>query len=306
MTTYYDVGLKEARLKELEKYPGFSFHRFELQCRPSLHDLFESEQPSSVVHLAAQAGVRYSLENPETYLDHNIGGTLSLLEVMRGSPAGHLLVASSSSVYGANDARPYKESDGMTFPLSPYAATKVAVEALTHSYAHLYSIPTTCFRFFTVYGPWGRPDMALYRFVDAIENGRPIELYGNGTASRDLTSVSDLAKAIDLLLDKPPKQGATEGPFDSLSPGAPWRTINIAGNRPVTIIDFLRAVENATGKVATINYLPHQAGDASSTQADTELLHALIGFTPTTSVDEICREFVSWYRSHAAVKSSSA
>ena len=259
----------------------FDRHRFELVC-----------------HLAAQAGVRYSIENPQAYVDANLVGSFNLLEVARRLQPRHLLLASTSSVYGGNAAMPFAEADKADLPLTLYAATKKAMEAMAHSHAHLNGVPTTCFRFFTVYGPWGRPDMALYKFVEAILADRPIDLYGEGRMRRDFTFIDDLIEAIVRLIDVAPVIGApiaAEGVADSLSPVAPYRVVNIAGGAPVGLLDFVDAIEAALGKRAGRTLLPMQPGDVRETFADHRLLQALTGYRPATPVSAGVKAFVEWY-----------
>jgi UDP-glucuronate 4-epimerase len=255
--------------------------------------------PDIIVHLAAQAGVRYSLTNPEAYVDANLVGTFNLLEAARQARPQHLLIASTSSVYGGNAKMPFEEADRTDFPVSLYAATKKAAEAMSHSYAHLHKIPTTCFRFFTVYGAWGRPDMALFKFVSAIESGEPIEVYGEGRMQRDLTDVADLVEGISRLMPAIPEEGRpiiAEGVTDSLSPVAPWRSVNIAGGQPVELMVFITAIERALGRKANKLMRPMQQGDVVATYANPGLLKALTGFVPDTDVDKVVGRFVTWYR----------
>jgi UDP-glucuronate 4-epimerase len=256
-------------------------------------------EPEIAVHLAAQAGVRYSIEAPETYISSNIVGTANLLDILKVHRPRHFLFASTSSVYGGNEKMPFGETDRADHPVSLYAATKKAGEALTHSFAHLDKIPTTCFRFFTVYGTAGRPDMALYKFVEAIENGRPIDVYGNGQMKRDATCVDDLVEAIIRLFDSPPEEGKPVGDrfvTDSLSLVAPWRVVNIGGGQPIALLDLVATIENAMGKTAEKNMLPMQKGDVTTTHADPTLLKALTKFVPEKPVETTITEFVDWYR----------
>jgi UDP-glucuronate 4-epimerase len=255
--------------------------------------------PEIIAHLAAQAGVRYSIEHPETYIQSNVVGTANLLEAARANPPRHLLIASTSSVYGGNMSMPFREGDRTDFPVSLYAATKKACEAMSHSYAHLFGIPTTCFRFFTVYGPWGRPDMALFKFVAAIENGEPIDVYGMGKMRRDFTYIDDLIEGIVRLIDVLPEVGSpvefADG-VDSLSPVAPWRSVNIAGGQPIELMDFINVIEDLLGRPATRNMLPMQPGDVIETFADASLLKALTGFRPSIGTEVGVAAFVQWYR----------
>jgi len=298
MTPYYDVRLKRRRHEILARSNGFRAHEVMLEDRDALARAAEDCRPDIIIHLAAQAGVRYSLENPRAYVDTNLTGTFNLLEVAREYQPAHLLFASTSSVYGANTKIPFRETDAADHPLTLYAATKKAGEAMSHSYAHLWKVPTTCFRFFTVYGPWGRPDMALFRFVDAIEKGQPIDIYGEGRMRRDFTYVADLVEAICRLIPLSPREGEPLATAtDTLSPAAPWRVVNIAGGNPVGLLDFVETVENALGRKAIRNMLPMQKGDVVETFADASLLQALSGFLPSVTVEEGVRAFVDWYRS---------
>lgn len=303
MTAYYDTELKAARHARLRQSNGFSAVEAMLQDREALDEAIAGFAPDAIVHLAAQAGVRYSLERPDAYVGANLVGTFNLLEAVRAHPVRHLLMASTSSVYGGNENMPFGETDRTDFPVSLYAATKKAGEAMSHSYAHLWKIPTTCFRFFTVYGPWGRPDMAPYKFVDAITHGRPIEIYGHGRMQRDFTYVGDLVDALARLIAIAPEAGhpvTAEGVSDSLSPVAPWRTVNIGGGRPVELMDFIAAIETALGRKAEKIMLDMQKGDVSATFADPALLDALIGDRPATPLAEGIAAFVDWYRAWKA------
>lgn len=298
MTKYYDVSLKEARLATLRQSTAFSFVEAMLEDKAALEEAADSFAPDVIIHLAAQAGVRYSLEAPEAYISANVIGTFNVLELAKRLKPKHLLIASTSSVYGGNEKMPFEEADRTDFPVSLYAATKKACEAMSHSYAHLFKIPTTCFRFFTVYGPWGRPDMALYKFVDAIEKGKPIDVYGMGQMQRDSTAVSDLVEGISRLMDAIPVEGAPATVTDSISPVAPWRVVNIAGGKPTPLLDFITAVEDALGKKAVKNLLPMQPGDVVSTSADPTLLKALTGFSPNTPLASCIEDFTNWYRTY--------
>ena len=291
MTPYYDVTLKQARWAELERSPRFRGRVAMLEDFAALA-AFADPKPDIVVHLAAQAGVRYSLENPRAYVDANLVGTFNVLEVSRG--VRHLLLASTSSVYGANAAMPFRETDRTDHPLTLYAATKKASEDMAHSYAHLWKTPTTAFRFFTVYGPWGRPDMALFKFVAATLKGEPIEVYGHGEMKRDFTYVDDLVEAVVRLIDKPPREGEPVGPMDSLSPAAPYRVVNIGGGQPVGLLPFIAAIERALGRPIEKRMLPMQKGDVPATWAAPDLLRALTGYVPTTDVETGVRAFVEW------------
>ena len=300
LNDYYDPALKERRLSLLDGDPGFTFVKGKLETPGLLAELFAAHRPDAVIHLAAQAGVRYSIDNPRAYLEANLVGVFELLEAARAHPPAHLLMASTSSVYGANEKMPYAETDKVDAQMSFYAATKKANEAMSHSYAHLFGLPVTMFRFFTVYGPWGRPDMALFRFVEAIRQGRPIDVYNHGRMQRDFTYIDDLVEALVRLVDVPPPPPGDRGaaiPGDSLSPVAPWRVVNIGNAAPVALGDFIAAIEQAMGQEAQKNLMPMQPGDVPATWADTGLLRALVGQVPSTPVQEGVRAFVEWYRS---------
>jgi UDP-glucuronate 4-epimerase len=301
VTDYYDPRLKETRLKLLRLNRNFHEVRGMLEDGALLKGSVADARPEIIVHLAAQAGVRHSLEHPQDYVNANLVGTGNLLEATRATKPKHLLMASTSSVYGGNLAVPFRETDATDWPLSLYAATKKANEAMSHTYAHLFSLPTTCFRFFTVYGPWGRPDMALFRFVTAIERGEPIELYGEGRMRRDFTYVDDLIEAVVRLIEVPPVPGKpvpAAKARDSLSPVAPWRVVNIGGGEPVDVLALVDAVEASLGKRAERRLLPMQPGDARETRAAPDLLRALAGYVPATPLAEGVRRFVAWYRDY--------
>jgi UDP-glucuronate 4-epimerase len=254
-----------------------------------------------IVHLAAQAGVRYSLENPRAYLDANVIGTFNVMEAARRLQVKHLLMASTSSVYGANEDMPFAETDKADTQLTIYAATKKATESMGHAYAHLWNLPTTMFRFFTVYGTWGRPDLALYKFVDAILDGRPIDIYNQGDMYRDFTYVGDLVRAIRLLIDAVPERpalGSEIAPGDSLSPVAPYRVVNIGNSQKVRLLDFIEAIEACLGQKAIRNYMPMQMGDVPATWANAELLRSLTGYQPNTDMREGIAKFVTWFRDY--------
>ncbi|MGV3575262.1 MAG: NAD-dependent epimerase/dehydratase family protein [Devosia sp.] len=298
MTAYYDVSLKRARLAQLTPSNSFSFTEALLEDRATLEAAVADFAPDVVIHLAAQAGVRYSIDAPRTYLDSNLTGTFNLLEVLRQTGTQHLLFASTSSVYGGNETVPFGETDRTDFPVSLYAATKKAGEAMSHAYAHLFGLPTTCFRFFTVYGPWGRPDMALFKFVSAIERDEPIDVYGEGHMQRDFTYIDDLVEALTRLIPLPPIKGKpldVTGGADSLSPVAPWRSINIGGGQPVGLLPFIDTVEASLGKKAQRHLLPMQQGDVVQTHATPALLKSLTGFSPSTSIEAGVAAFVDWY-----------
>jgi UDP-glucuronate 4-epimerase len=299
MTDYYDVRLKQARHAILEQDQRFSGHVFMLEDRDRLAALARTFAPEVIVHLAAQAGVRYSLENPRAYIDANLVGTFNVMEAARESAVAHFLLASTSSAYGANTKMPFDETDRADWPLTLYAATKKSAELMSHSYSHLWNIPTTAFRFFTVYGPWGRPDMAPFRFVEATMAGRPIDVYNRGEMTRDFTYVDDLVEAVVRLIGCPPRLGApVAGAVDSLSPVAPWRLVNIGGGDPVSLMAYIGAMEAALNRTAKLNLLPMQKGDVPATSASVSLLKALTGYRPSTPIAEGVRRFCDWYLSH--------
>ncbi len=304
MTDYYDVRLKERRQSMLLQSPGFRAVNERIETPGLLHDLMEEARPNAVIHLAAQAGVRYSIEAPESYVEANLIGTFRLLEAMRAFPPAHGLLASTSSVFGANTEMPYAETAKADTQMSFYAATKKANEAMAHSYAHLYDLPTTMFRFFTVYGPWGRPDMALFKFTKAILNGDPIDVYNHGDMSRDFTYVTDLVDGIVRLIDAVPVRPADASEIaegDSLSSVAPYRIVNIGNSDSVRLLDFIEAIEAATGREATKNFMDMQPGDVPATWANADLLRSLTGYTPQTKVPEGVAQFVAWYRDYYGV-----
>lgn len=304
MTDYYDVSLKDRRQAMLCQSPNFRAVNDRIEQPGLLADLFADQHPEAVIHLAAQAGVRYSIEAPESYVEANLIGTFRLLEAARAHPPAHMLLASTSSAYGANLDMPYAETDKADTQMSFYAATKKANEAMAHSYAHLYGLPTTMFRFFTVYGPWGRPDMALFKFTRAILGGEPIDVYNHGRMQRDFTYVDDLVAGIERLIDVAPiRPAAGEAPpdGDSLSPVAPFRIVNIGNANPVPLMEFIAAIEAATGQVARKNLMDMQPGDVPATWADTTLLRRLTGHSPSTSVADGVARFVDWYRDYYAV-----
>lgn len=301
MTAYYDVRLKEKRHALLSTTNNFRAHIGMLEDEAALNAAAEAANPDVIVHLAAQAGVRYSIEHPRAYVNTNLVGTFNVMEVTRRLKPKHFLFASTSSVYGANTVMPFVEQERTDHPLTLYAASKKAGEVMTHSYSHLWHIPTTAFRFFTVYGPWGRPDMALYKFVDAIENDRPIDIYNHGKMARDFTYVSDLVKAVALLIDcLPPAGGAVLTDDPSLSPAAPYRVVNIGRGAPVNLLDFVEEIERKLGKKAIRNYMDMQPGDVPATFASADLLERLTGYRPHTGVREGVSAFVDWYRTYRA------
>jgi UDP-glucuronate 4-epimerase len=297
LTPYYDVGLKRDRHDILKRSSAFTEAVLNLEDEGAFAEACARFRPEAIIHLAAQAGVRYSLENPRAYIDANIVGTFNVMEAARVGAVRHLMAASTSSIYGANEKMPFVETDRADAPLTLYAATKKATELMTHSYSHLWKIPTTLFRFFTVYGPWGRPDMAPSKFVEAILAGQPIEIYNHGEMLRDFTYVDDLVRAIDLLLHRPPVEGEkVEG--DSLSPVAPWRVVNIGAGSPCRLLDFISEIERRLGRTAERNYMPLQTGDAPATFADVSLLVNLTGYRPGTPPRVGVAAFCDWYREY--------
>jgi UDP-glucuronate 4-epimerase len=301
MSDYYDVNLKRRRHEMLLQHPGFQATEGLLEDAEKLLSVAEAFQPQVIVHLAAQAGVRYSLENPRAYIDSNIVGTFNVMEASRKLAVSHLLMASTSSVYGANEQMPFIEVDKADTPLTIYAATKKANESMGHSYAHLWNLPVTMFRFFTVYGPWGRPDMALFKFVEAILAGKPIDVYNHGEMYRDFTYVADLVRAIRLLIDVPPVRPAGSDEImegDSLSAVAPFRIVNIGNSDKVRLLDFIDAIEDELGIKAVRNYMPMQPGDVSATWADASLVQRLTGYRPQTAFRDGIAQFVAWFRDY--------
>ncbi len=302
LNDYYSVQLKYDRLAQLEAFPGFQFQRLELADRKAVDQLFESVAFDRVVHLAAQAGVRYSLENPAAYIDSNLVAFANILEGCRHARTPHLVYASSSSVYGANTSQPFSIHHNVDHPVSLYAATKKANELLAHTYSHLFRLPTTGLRFFTVYGPWGRPDMALYKFTEAIFKGEPIDVYNHGRMRRDFTYVEDVVDALHRIMDKIPEPNlAWDG--DHPDPGtsnAPYRLFNIGNHQPTELGKFIEILEQAIGIPAIKNYLPMQPGDVPETYADVEDLRAAIGYAPTTPIEVGISRFVAWYRKYSS------
>lgn len=304
MTDYYDVRLKERRHQMLLQNQHFRAEVGMLEDFDRLKALADEEEPQIIVHLAAQAGVRFSLENPRAYLDANLVGSFNVMEVARELEVEHLLMASTSSVYGANESMPFTETDKCDTPLTFYAATKKANEAMGHSYAHLWNLPTTMFRFFTVYGPWGRPDMALFKFTKGVLEGAPIDIYNNGDMYRDFTYVTDLVRGIRLLIDaipRRPESGEQIPEGDSLSPVAPFRVVNIGNGEKVRLLDFVEAIELACGREAVKNFMPMQKGDVPATWADNALLRQLTGYAPETGIRDGVKRFVDWYREYYSV-----
>lgn len=297
-TPYYDVALKESRNDILQAQSGFTLHRIALEDRAALEAMWAKSPCEIVIHLAAQAGVRYSLENPRAYVDSNLVGTFNIMELTRLGPVKHFMLASTSSAYGANEKMPFCETDKADHQITLYAATKKATENMTHCYAHLWNIPTTAFRFFTVYGPWGRPDMAPIKFIKGILEDKPIDIYNHGNMSRDFTYIDDLVEAIARLMAVPPvrpETGAVPDLLDSLSPVAPHRIVNIGGGAPSGLMQFVEALEHAVGKKAIRNYMPMQPGDVPSTFANADLLEKLTGYRPSTSVSVGIKAFAQWY-----------
>lgn len=299
LNNYYDVALKHARLSELRPHAHFRFVELDVADRQGMADLFAQVAPAKVLHLAAQAGVRYSIDQPDDYTDSNLLGFGNILQGCRKHQVGHLVYASSSSVYGGNTKMPFAESDAVDHPISYYAATKKANELMAHTYSHLYGIPTTGLRFFTVYGPWGRPDMALFKFTKAILAGERIDVYGEGKLVRDFTYIDDIVEGIMRVLDKPATPDAS---YDSQNPNpgtstAPYRIFNIGNNAPTVLMDYIAALEGALQMTARKQMLPIQPGDMHSTSADTRALQAWVGFSPAMPVATGVQHFVDWYRS---------
>lgn len=296
---YYDVKLKESRLEQLES-PSFTFYKLDLADRDGMSKLFETEQFERVIHLAAQAGVRYSLENPYAYADSNLTGYLNILEGCRHNKVQHLLYASSSFVYGLNRKMPFSTDDSVDHPVSLYAATKKANELMAHTYSHLYSIPTTGLRFFTVYGPWGRPDMALFKFTKAMLEGKSIDVYNYGKMKRDFTYIDDIVEAIvriqDVIPQPDPEWTVEEG--SPATSSAPYRVYNIGNSSPVELMDYINALEQALGLEAKKNMMPIQPGDVLNTSAETQALYETIGFKPETPVQQGVKNFVDWYKEY--------
>ena len=299
LNDYYDVGLKEARLALLTPHNNFKFIKCGIEDKGAVAAVFSQEKPDRVIHLAAQAGVRYSLTNPHAYIDANIMGFTNILEECRHNGISHLVYASSSSVYGGNTSMPFSEHHNIDHPISLYAATKKANELMAHTYSHLYGVPTTGLRFFTVYGPWGRPDMALFLFTKAILKGEAIPVFNNGQMVRDFTYIDDIAEGVIRVMDKPATPYADYDPNvpDPATSRAPYRIFNIGNGSPVPLMDYISALEQALGIEAIKKFLPMQPGDVPATSADTRELGAWVGFQPNTSVTEGITNFVKWYRS---------
>jgi len=304
LNDYYDPQLKRDRLKQLEKYDGFRFFKLDVADRDAMARWFAKHRPQRVVHLAAQAGVRYSLKNPYAYVDSNLVGFANILEGCRQAEVEHLVYASSSSVYGLNQKLPFSVHDNVDHPISLYAATKKANELMAHTYSYLYGIPTTGLRFFTVYGPWGRPDMALFKFTKAILEGRPIEVYNYGKMVRDFTYIDDIVEGVVRVLDRPPEgneQWDGKRPDPGSSP-APWRVYNIGNNRPVELMRYIEVIERCLGKKAECRMLPMQPGDVPATHADVEDLMRDVGYSPNTPVEVGVKRFVQWFLTYYRVE----
>jgi len=299
MTQYYDLSLKHSRRDILKSYPAYVHTEAMLEDMPSLTAAAEACQPEIIIHLAAQAGVRYSIENPRAYVDSNLVGSFNVLEIARMFKPHHLMLASTSSVYGANAKIPFEESDKTDEPMTLYAATKKSMEVMAHSYSHLWKLPTTAFRFFTVYGPYGRPDMALFKFAKAGLNGEPIDVYGEGQQQRDFTYIDDLVECIVRLMDVSPSEEnrvTADGVNDTLSPQAPYRVVNLGGGTPVGLLPFIDTVEESLGVPLTRNMLPMQKGDVPRTFASPKLLESLTGFKPGIEVGEGVASFCAWFK----------
>jgi UDP-glucuronate 4-epimerase len=298
LSDYYEVTLKEARLARLEGRPGFAFERLDLADRAATAALFQRHAFDVVVHLAAQAGVRYSVEHPERYVDANLVGFANVLEGCRHARVQHLVFASSSSVYGLNAKLPFAERDTVDHPVSLYAATKKANELMAHAYAHLFGLPCTGLRFFTVYGPWGRPDMSAFLFTRAILAGRPIKVFNDGRMLRDFTYIDDAIEGVVRVIDRAAPRTDPTAPTSAATSSAPWRIYNLGNNRPVELLRYIEVLEDALGRKAVIELAPMQPGDVVATAADVTGLEREVGFAPTTPIEEGLRRFVAWYRSY--------
>jgi UDP-glucuronate 4-epimerase len=298
LNDYYDPNLKLARLKRIEHLDNFRFIKMDLANRDGMANLFASEKFERVIHLAAQAGVRYSIENPMAYIDSNIVGFATILEGCRHNKVQHLVYASSSSVYGMNDKMPFSTDDAVDHPVSLYAATKKSNELMAHSYSHLYDLPTTGLRFFTVYGPWGRPDMAPFLFTDAIINDREIKVFNHGKMKRDFTYIDDIVEGIVRIQDVVPQRNPENPNTSPASSKAPYKVFNIGNNEPIALMSFIEAIEKAAGKEAKKNYLPMQAGDVPATFADIDSLQNEVGFKPDTNIEYGMQQFVDWYKNY--------
>ena len=305
LNDYYDVSLKHARLAKLNSHKKFVFNKIDISKRVAIAEMFDLHKPDRVIHLAAQAGVRYSLTNPHAYIDANLQGFMNILEGCRRHEIGHLVYASSSSVYGGNETMPFSEHDNIDHPLSLYAATKKANELMAHTYSNLYNLPTTGLRFFTVYGPWGRPDMALFLFANAMLKGDPIDVFNGGKMVRDFTFIDDIVEGVIRVLEKP---ATPDVEFDALDPdpatsSAPYRVFNIGNGKPTPLMDYIGALESALGVMAKKNFLPMQPGDVPSTSADISELWKWVGFRPDTKVADGVQKFAEWYLSFYVKKS---
>lgn len=303
LNDYYDVSLKQNRLNRLLPHPGFRFVKLDVADRTGMAALFAAEKFDRVIHLAAQAGVRYSLQNPHAYIESNVVGFTNILEGCRHARVQHLVYASSSSVYGGNTKMPFSEHDSVDHPVSLYAATKKANELMAHTYSHLYGLPTTGLRFFTVYGPWGRPDMALFLFTKAILEGRAIDVFNHGKMQRDFTYVDDIVEGVIRVIDRiaSPNASYDASRADPATSNVPYRVFNIGNNNPVPLLDFIGCIENALGKKAEKNLLPLQDGDVPETYANTDALNEWVGFVPGTSIEQGIGRFVAWYREYYKV-----
>lgn len=293
---YYDVTLKQNRLAQLQDQSGFHFERLALEDSDGLRSLFKTHQFDSVIHLAAQAGVRYSLENPQAYVDSNLVGFVNILEACRHHDVGHLTYASSSSVYGANKNKPFRVTDRVDHPVSLYAATKKANELMAHTYSHLFNLPTTGLRFFTVYGPWGRPDMAIWIFTKAILEGSPINVFNHGKMRRDFTFIDDIVEGVIRVNDRTPTPNPDKDPMDDSTTAAPYRIYNIGNNQPVELMTMIETLEKHVGKPAIKNMMDIQPGDVPETFADIDALQQDVGFRPATTIDDGISKFVAWYQ----------
>lgn len=295
---YYDVGIKKDRLKILKNSKNFTFFKVNLSSEKKIDEIFKKHKPKYVVNLAAQAGVRYSFTNPEAYIESNLQGFFNILNSCKNNKVKHFIYASSSSVYGLNKDFPFSENQNVDHPVSLYAATKKSNELIAHSYSHLFNLPTTGLRFFTVYGPWGRPDMSLFLFVDRIMKNKKIKVFGNGRMLRDFTYIDDIVESIIKLIKLPPKKSKNISPSSSI---APWKVFNIGNNSPVTLKEYIQIIEKKIGKKAKKVYLPMQPGDVRATAADTNLLHKYIGFKPSTRLEDGIESFVEWYKEYYKV-----
>jgi UDP-glucuronate 4-epimerase len=300
LNDYYEVSLKEARLARLTGHANFRFIKMDIADRPAMEQLFANEKFDRVIHLAAQAGVRYSIRNPNAYVDSNLVGFVNILEGCRHNKVAHLIYASSSSVYGGNTKMPFSEHDSVDHPVSLYAATKKANELMAHTYSHLYNLPTTGLRFFTVYGPWGRPDMSPFLFAGAMLAGRPIDVFNHGNMRRDFTHINDIVEGVIRTMDRvaEPNPAYQSDEADPATSHAPYRVFNIGNNDPVQLLDFIGAIESALGITAEKRFLPMQDGDVPATFADTQLLNEWVGFAPSTPIQQGVDNFVAWYRDY--------